>query len=78
MHRLITSELRDAGFDSAQISAVKRIEVEVIACTFDLSSLPRIEIDTRFYFQSWNSSLNGHMSMRTCLTELAQLQRILC
>ena len=39
MHRLITSELRDAGFDSAQTAAVKRVETEVIACTFDLSTL---------------------------------------
>ena len=45
MHRLISSELRDTGFDSAQIAAVNRIETEVIACTFYLSTLPRIKID---------------------------------
>ncbi|RDB23153.1 hypothetical protein Hypma_009597 [Hypsizygus marmoreus] len=31
LQRLISLELRDAGFDSAQVDAVKRIEVEVVA-----------------------------------------------
>ncbi|GLB33566.1 putative transcription factor TFIID complex subunit 8 C-term [Lyophyllum shimeji] len=31
LQRLIAAELRDAGFDSAQVDAVKRIEVEVAA-----------------------------------------------
>jgi transcription initiation factor TFIID subunit 8 len=36
IRRLVVSECRDAGFDSAQLPAVKRIEIELIACTFDL------------------------------------------
>jgi hypothetical protein len=43
MHRLIISELRDVGFDSAQLSAVKRIELEVVACTFELPSFYRAD-----------------------------------
>jgi transcription initiation factor TFIID subunit 8 len=36
IQRLISAELRDVGFDSAQAPAVKRIELEVIACVYGL------------------------------------------
>lgn len=34
IQRLISAELRDAGFASAHAPAVKRIELEVIACAY--------------------------------------------
>ena len=64
MHRLITSELRDLGFDSAQLSAVKRIEIEVIACTFDLFNLPRFPVEPGRSISSRRTTLSACTRVR--------------
>ncbi len=40
LHRLLSSELRNAGFDSAESSAMHRLELDVVACVVPSLELP--------------------------------------
>ena len=40
MQRLISAEMREAGFESAEPGAIRRLELEVAACTFHLQRAP--------------------------------------
>ena len=40
IQRLISSEMRDAGFETAEAGAVRRLELEVVSCELCCSSVP--------------------------------------
>ena len=70
MQRLISVEMRDAGFEAAEPGAIRRLELEVAACT---SQPPRPRRGRSITsVQLYNNCMNARMSTRTLRTAPSQ------
>ena len=76
LQRLISSEMRDAGFESAESGAIRRLELEVVACTYRHSCQDAAGSLTSN--QSLSNSTNAHMSTRILQIARSQSSRTCC
>ncbi len=65
MERLVSSELRDAGFESAEAGALRRLEREVAEC-----ELFALWLNAARMFNSHRQSCRSYMNARTTMPTL--------